>query len=118
MTKVYLESLGYRVLEAGSAQEALRVARQQRSKIHLLVTDVVMPGMRGDELVRLLRQELPTVIVIFMSGYADLHELDPSIPVVEKPFTFPVLGRRVRAVLDEAHKSAGVEEKPQVKKSA
>jgi PAS domain S-box-containing protein len=118
MTKVYLESLGYRVLEAGSAQEALRVARQQRGKIHLLVTDVVMPGMRGDELVRLLRQERPTVIVIFMSGFADLHELDPSIPVVEKPFTFPILGRRVRAVLDEAQKPAGAEEKPRAKKSA
>src|SRR5215472_3389266 len=105
MTKVYLESLGYKVLEAGSAQEALRIARQRRNKIHMLITYVVMPGMRGDELVRIVRQERPTVLAVYMSGFADLHELDPSIPVVEKPFTFPHLGKRVRAVLDEAGKT-------------
>jgi PAS domain S-box-containing protein len=118
MTKVYLESLGYKVLEAGSAQEALRIAREQRGKIHLLVTDVVMPGMRGDELVRIVRQESPTVIAIYMSGFADLHELDPSIPVVEKPFAFPDLGRRIRAVMDEARNTAHVEERPRGKKRA
>jgi two-component system, cell cycle sensor histidine kinase and response regulator CckA len=102
MTKVYLESLGYRTLEAGNAQEALQIARQHKGEIHLLLTDVVMPGMRGDELVRTLSKEHPGVRPVFMSGFAELHELDPSIPVVEKPFAFPDLGRQVRTVLDEA----------------
>jgi signal transduction histidine kinase len=118
MTKVYLESLGYKVLEAGSTQEALRIARQRRIKIHMLLTDVVMPGMRGDELVRIVRQERPTVVAVYMSGFADLHELDPSIPVVEKPFAFPHLGRRVRAVLDEARKTVRFKKEPRGKKAA
>src|SRR5215469_1796048 len=118
MTKVYLESLGYKVLEAGSAQEALRIARQRRDKIHMLLTDVVMPGMRGDELVRIVRQERPAVVTVYMSGFADLHELDPSIPVVEKPFAFPHLGRRVRAVLDEARKTVRFKKEPRGKKAA
>jgi PAS domain S-box-containing protein len=118
MTRVYLESLGYKVLEAGSAREALRLAEQHRGQINLLVTDVAMPGMRGDELVRAIRQERPTIAVIFMSGLADLHELDPAIPMVEKPFAFPDLGRQVRAVLDDAQRTARVEEKPPAKKRA
>jgi PAS domain S-box-containing protein len=118
MTKVYLESLGYKVLAGGSAQEALRIARQRRNKIHMLLTDVVMPGMRGDELVRLVRQERPAVVAVYMSGFADLHELDPSIPVVEKPFAFPHLGRRVRAVLDEARKTVRFKKQPRGKKAA
>jgi PAS domain S-box-containing protein len=118
MTKVYLESLGYKILEAGSAQEALRVAREHRGEIHLLITDVVMPGMRGDDLVSAFRKQRPAAAALFISGFADLHELDPSIPVVEKPFTFPDLGRRARAVLDDAQKTAHAEEKPRAKKRA
>ena len=60
----------------------------------------------------------PSIGAIFMSGFAELHELDPNIPVVEKPFAFPDLARRVRAVLDEARRVARVKEKPQLKKSA
>jgi CheY-like chemotaxis protein len=100
MTRSYLESLGYKVLEAGTGLEALQVARSHKGTIHLLLSDIVMPGMRGDELARLLNQEQPDVKTMFISGFANVHELDPQIAIVEKPFTFPDLGREIRDLLD------------------
>jgi two-component system, cell cycle sensor histidine kinase and response regulator CckA len=106
MTRVYLESQGYKVLEAANGNEAILISRQYQSTIELVLTDIVMPGMRGDELVRALRQERPGVNAIFISGYPDAQELDPGVSVLEKPFAFPDLARRVRAVLDEAEAEA------------
>jgi PAS domain S-box-containing protein len=102
MTRAYLESLGYKVLEAGTGPEALQVSRAYKGTIHLLLSDIVMPGMRGDELARLLSQERPDVKTMFISGFANVHELDPHIAIVEKPFTFPDLGREIRDLLDHA----------------
>ena len=101
MTRVYLESLGYKVLEAENGNEALRLSREYAGTIDLLVTDVVMPGVRGDDLVRIVRKERPGIAVLFISGYADLGHPDDKTSIVEKPFTFPELGRRVREVLLE-----------------
>ena len=102
MTSTYLQGLGYEVLEAEDGASAVRVSRDYRSTIHLLLSDILMPGMRGDDLARLLRQERPGILVIFISGYANVHDLDPQISVVEKPFTFPDLGQQVRQTLDSA----------------
>jgi two-component system cell cycle sensor histidine kinase/response regulator CckA len=89
-------------LEAEDGASAVRVSREYRSTIHLLLSDILMPGMRGDDLARLLRQERPGILVIFISGYANVHDLDPQISVVEKPFAFPDLGQQVRQTLDAA----------------
>ncbi len=102
MTRTYLQSLGYEVLEAEDGASAVRVSRDYRGTIHLLLSDILMPGMRGDDLARLLRQERPGILVIFISGYANVHDLDPQISVVEKPFAFPDLGQQVRQTLDAA----------------
>jgi PAS domain S-box-containing protein len=122
MTRVYLESLGYKVLEAGDAREALQLSRQHQGTIEMLLTDVVMPGARGDALVRALVKERPGLKALFMSGYADLHRLEVDAPVIEKPFAFPELGRRVRAVLDdieiETEAKAEVEGHDKVEKEA
>lgn len=102
MTKVYLETLGYKVLEAGDSREAERLSREHQSTIDVVVTDVVMPGKRGDQMLRDIRKIRPGTVAVFISGFADVHELDKDIPVLEKPFAFPDLGRRVRQVLDQA----------------
>ncbi len=101
MTRVYLESLGYKVLEAENGNEALRLSREYTDTIDLLVTDVVMPGVRGDDLVRIVQKERPGIAVLFISGYADLGHLEDKTSIVEKPFSFPELGRRVREILIE-----------------
>jgi CheY-like chemotaxis protein len=120
MTRMYLESLGYKVLEASNGREAFQISRQHQGVIDLLLTDIVMPGMRGDELVRKIREERPALAVIFISGYPDLQGMDASITVLEKPFTFPDLGRCVRSVLHEAQKQKERKkrEKPRTKRPA
>jgi CheY-like chemotaxis protein len=114
MTRVYLESEGYKVLEAADGNEALRIFREDRGDLALVLTDIIMPGMRGDELVRAIHKERPRVRAIFITGFAaDALKLDAGVPVVEKPFTFPELGKRVREVLDQAES-----EEPRFKKVA
>jgi two-component system cell cycle sensor histidine kinase/response regulator CckA len=106
MTRVYLEALHYKVLEAANGQEAVRLSREYRGTIDLIVTDIVMPGMRGDAVVGAIRQDRPNIAAVFISGYADARQLDPEIAVVEKPFSFPELGRQIRAVLDARDQAA------------
>jgi len=119
MTRVYLESLGYKVLEAANGREATQVLRRHPGTIELLLTDVVMPGVRGDALVRALVGERPAMKPMYISGYADLHQLEVNAPIIEKPFTFPELGRRVRAVLDAAEGEVKAEqEKPKTQEKA
>ena len=100
MTQAYLQSLGYKVLEAANGPEALTISRNYKGQIHLLLSDILMPGMRGDELVRKMRAERPGILALFISGYANAHELEADIQVIEKPFTFPDLGRTIRELLD------------------
>jgi two-component system, cell cycle sensor histidine kinase and response regulator CckA len=99
MTCKYLESLGYKVLEAENASEALQIFRGQPGDIDLIVTDIIMPGMRGDDLVKEIRRERPDVAAIFISGYADVGNLSNEITILEKPFSFPELGLCVEEVL-------------------
>ena len=96
---------GYRVLEASDGHDAIRVAAQHPGPIHLLLTDVVMPGMNGCELAAGLSALLPGIKVMFMSAYDRdflvARGLAPTGPVIIKPFTVEYLSRRVRMVLGE-----------------
>jgi two-component system cell cycle sensor histidine kinase/response regulator CckA len=100
-----LERYGYRVLEAASAEAALDVADRYSGPIHLLLTDVIMPGLSGRDLAVRLMTRRPDVRVIYMSGYTDdaitRHGvLEPGFVFVQKPFTPDALARTVRDVLD------------------
>jgi two-component system cell cycle sensor histidine kinase/response regulator CckA len=101
-----LQMVGYTVLEAATGEEALERAEQHSSPIHLLVTDVVMPGMNGRELANRLGVDYPTLEVLYLSGYTDdaiAHHgvLEAGIELLHKPFTPDTLTRRVREVLDK-----------------
>jgi CheY-like chemotaxis protein len=104
VTRVMLEDLGYRVLEAGSGAEALRVAASHRGRIDVLLTDVVMPGMNGPETARRLVEVRPQTKVLYASGYADgvgdAAFLESSAAFIEKPFRRDALDRRIRALLE------------------
>jgi CheY-like chemotaxis protein len=99
-----LEAHGYRTLDAGSAEEALGLAVRHGGPIHLLLTDVVMPGISGPVLAERFATVRPGVRVLFMSGYAgdDLARrgVADDADVIPKPFTAEVLVRRAREVLD------------------
>ncbi len=105
LTKGLLAKLGYTVLEAESAEQALAVAGARQGPIHLLVADVVMPGASGRELARRLAQSRPETRVLYVSGYTDdaiVHHgmLEPGLKFLQKPFTPAALARKVREVLD------------------
>ncbi len=106
MTRAYLEGLGYRVLEAANGTEAITLAKEYRGTIDLVLTDVMMPGMRGDAVVKAIRQERPVVQSIFISGFAEGASIDRSLEVLEKPFEFPDLAHRIRALLDLARSTS------------
>jgi CheY-like chemotaxis protein len=100
-----LKTHGYAVLEAHDGKEALEIAAASMVPIHILVTDVVMPGMNGRELAGALAEKHPNMRVLFTSGYADhaivRHgELEPGLAFIQKPFTANGLARKVREVLD------------------
>ncbi len=97
-----LSRYGYTVLQADGLAEAVRFAGRFSGTIDLVLTDLVMPGGRGAELVERLREDRPEIRAIFMSGFVDealLATIDPTF-YLEKPFTPSALARRVRQVLD------------------
>jgi len=105
LARKVLAQHGYTVLEAAGAEEALALVAQHFGSIHLILTDVVMPGMSGRELARRLAARLPEIKVLYMSGYSDdavvRHGvLDPGTAFIQKPFTPHGLARKVRDVLD------------------
>jgi PAS domain S-box-containing protein len=106
LTRSCLESGGYAVLDAPNGKSALQDAARLNAPIHLLVTDVVMPGMSGAALARRLVTSHSRMKVLYMSGYtADLIAqqgiLDRRVLLLEKPFTKEALLRKVRKALDE-----------------
>lgn len=106
MTTMMLQHLGYTVLKAGTPGEAIRIAQKHRGKIHLLVTDVVMPDMNGRELARRLRTLYPNLRCLFTSGYtanviAHHGVLDKDVHFIQKPFSITSLAAKVREALEQ-----------------
>jgi nitrogen-specific signal transduction histidine kinase/ActR/RegA family two-component response regulator len=105
LTRTLLERCGYTVLVAKNASEALEVSRQHKGPVHLLLTDVVMPGANGRVLAQQLSEQRPDIKVVYMSGYTGQtfggHAiLDPGTFFLMKPFTRDALARKIRAALD------------------
>jgi signal transduction histidine kinase/ActR/RegA family two-component response regulator len=104
VTRELLEALGYTVVTAGSGEEALEAARAHHGPIDVLLTDVVMPGMRGASLARQMRAVRPGLRVLFMSGYGDGAEpggAGERDAVLRKPFDQDLLARALREALDQ-----------------
>ena len=97
---------GYKVLEASQGKEASLICEGYRGPIHLMVTDVVMPGMNGPELAEKLLSLRREMKILFMSGYTanavGYHNFfKKRVHYIQKPFTVAGLARKVREVLDE-----------------
>jgi PAS domain S-box-containing protein len=110
LARDYLESTGYTVLVAEEGEAALRIAKTHGKKIHLLLTDVVMPGMSGRELAQQVQVLLPGTPIIYMSGYTDqaiVHHgiLESDAILLQKPFTLNTLTRKLRQAIEAADES-------------
>jgi PAS domain S-box-containing protein len=106
IARLALEAHGYSVLEASSGAEALALVAEQRGPIHLLVTDIVMPGMSGRKLAEAFLVSSPGTRVLFMSGYTDdtvvRHGIvEASAAYLHKPFSPDELARKALEVLDD-----------------
>jgi CheY-like chemotaxis protein len=104
---LFLRTYGYNVLEAETPGEALALISRTPSEIHLLLTDVVLPGMDGQQLAQRINAVKPGIKVLFMSGYtadviAERGVLEQNIAFIAKPFTRDDLARKVRDVLGSA----------------
>src|SRR5438270_2603674 len=105
LARQYLEKQGYKVIEAADGAVAVQIAVAHESVIHLLLTDVIMPGMNGRELAQRITEIRPNVKVLYMSGYTENvigHNgtLDAGIRLLQKPFNLRDLKDKVREVLD------------------
>jgi CheY-like chemotaxis protein len=100
-----LENQGYNVIDAADGTAAIRLSHSHLGPIHLLLTDVVMPGMNGRELANQISASRPEVKVLYMSGYTQDHighngALDEGITLLQKPFTLSTLKAKVWEMLD------------------
>ena len=105
-----LQKIGYRVLAAGTPGEAIGLAKKHAGEIHLLLTDVVMPGMNGKDLAERLHALRPNMKILFMSGYSvnmitDQGVLDERVNFIEKPFSMKDLAVKVTEALTDTRKT-------------
>jgi len=111
LARPFLEDMGYKVLEAGDGEAALKIAKQYKGEIHLLLTDVVMPKMGGHALAKRMVVLRPGVRVLYISGYAEYAAPDQDSYDggfrLQKPFAMDTLARKVREALN-AKQSAAV----------
>ncbi|WP_020585452.1 PAS domain S-box protein [Desulfobacter curvatus] len=106
MTRMMLERSGYKILAASTPGEAVSIAREHTDKIHLLMTDVVMPEMNGRDLAKKILSLHPNLKRLFMSGYtanviAHHGILDEGVNFIQKPFSKQDLAIKIREVLDQ-----------------
>jgi PAS domain S-box-containing protein len=105
LARQYLEKQGYKVIEAADGAVAMQIAVAHEGVIHLLLTDVIMPGMNGRELAQRISEIRPNVKILYMSGYTENvvgHNgmLDAGVRLLQKPFNLRDLKSKVREVLD------------------
>jgi PAS domain S-box-containing protein len=105
LARQYLEKQGYKVIEAADGAVAMQIAVAHEGVIHLLLTDVIMPGMNGRELAQRISEIRPNVKVLYMSGYTENvigqdGTLDAGVRLLQKPFNLRDLKSKVREVLD------------------
>jgi two-component system cell cycle sensor histidine kinase/response regulator CckA len=105
VTGEFLTRLGYTVLAAEDGENALAVAQKHDGEIHLLLTDLAMPGMNGQQLGQRMQAARPSIKVLYTSGYAGSVLKDHTLPeggdsFLEKPFTWQNLATKVRQLLD------------------
>jgi PAS domain S-box-containing protein len=105
LARQYLEKQGYKVLEAADGAVAMQIAVAHDKMIHLLLTDVIMPGMNGRELAQRISEIRPNVKILYMSGYTENvigtnGMLDAGVRLLQKPFNLRDLKTKVREVLD------------------
>lgn len=105
MARSFLQTMGYTVLEAADARAALELLETHGEAVHLLITDVVLPGLSGPKLAHQVAARHPHIKVLFVSGYtadAIMHHgvLESGVEFLSKPFTPSVLATKVRATLD------------------
>jgi two-component system, cell cycle sensor histidine kinase and response regulator CckA len=101
-----LKRLGYTILPAGDAEAALKILRNHDGRVHLMLTDVILPGRNGRELYQQAQKGDSRLKVLYMSGYTDeviVHHniLDEGVPFIQKPFSIQALAAKVREVLDD-----------------
>ncbi len=106
LTRQFLDNQGYTVLEAADGAAAVQICVAHQGIIHLMLTDVIMPGMNGRELAQRVSEIRPNMKVLYMSGYTENaigHNgtLDAGITLLQKPFTLHALKAKVREVLDQ-----------------
>jgi hypothetical protein len=102
-----LESKGYQVLEAYDREDALQIVARYPGRIDVLVTDIVMPQLRGTELARLVSKSHPGAVVIFISGYSEEALIETGLlgqneTLIQKPFDPEILVTKIRELLDRA----------------
>jgi len=105
LARQFLEKQGYKVIEAADGAVAMQIAVAHEATIHLLLTDVIMPGMNGRELAQRIAEIRPNVKILYMSGYTENvigHNgmLDAGVRLLQKPFNLRDLKTKVREVLD------------------
>ena len=106
MAHTLIENMGYTVIAVDNPHEALRLAAEEKRRIELLITDVVMPGLNGKELAAQLQAQYPHLKTLFMSGYtadviAQRGILDKAVNFISKPFTKTDLAVKIYEVLNE-----------------
>ncbi len=104
VTRRSLEEIGYAILSAGSPAEAVLISQSYPGIIHLVVTDVIMPGMSGPQLARHLYAFRPEMKILYVSGYTDnaiVHHgvLESGLAFLQKPFSPLTLSRKVAEIL-------------------
>jgi PAS domain S-box-containing protein len=105
LARLFLEKQGYKVIEAADGAVAMQIAVAHEGTIHLLLTDVIMPGMNGRELAQRISEIRPNVKILYMSGYTENvigtnGMLDAGVRLLQKPFNLRDLKDKVREVLD------------------
>jgi two-component system, cell cycle sensor histidine kinase and response regulator CckA len=115
LTCEFLQRLGYKVLDAGFPGEAIQIAKQFTGQIDLLLTDVVMPGMSGRELVKQLRPSYANMRVLYISGFADptceQDVLDANEAFLAKPFFLRELATKIRELFRDVKSASCTEQK-------